>query len=458
MKILIMSNSLNLNSGFSKVAENMILGLRGLGHAVWFVGMQTSYTPRIYKIKFNGVGEDVGELPLISRDFDEYTQFGIILQKILPDVVIDIFQSDGGAGPGLENFVTMFKNTVWYTVVEGDGLGKVQRTVFRKVLEGGGRIVLPSIHGIIQCEEEDGLKEFIRKGIDLIPYGVDLDNDLDLDLDKKNKNDDEIVPVHEIVPLMIWNKDGKSWEQHNIRINELERYRRFDLKFIFGSVKQNVGVRHRMERLIGAFAKFIGVLSKQDKDRVLLHLHTMPYSMGGVDLLDIIKRIGKKCGMSVGKLEESIIFSYGDYRSSGWSDNGLKLLYNTFDCYVSASSGEGWGIPTVEAMACGIPIIAPRASSFNELVFNGGFDRGFEGRFCSGPRGLSCSGIYQMIEDGSSRFLVDEEDMASKMLEMYKDKDLRDRLGSNCSEFAKRFGWDKCIGKWDKLLKDFVGK
>ena len=36
----------------------------------------------------------------------------------------------------------------------------------------------------------------------------------------------------------------------------------------------------------------------------------------------------------------------------------LASLYRSADCFVSTSRGEGWGLPLMEAMACGLPAIA----------------------------------------------------------------------------------------------------
>ena len=36
----------------------------------------------------------------------------------------------------------------------------------------------------------------------------------------------------------------------------------------------------------------------------------------------------------------------------------LPKFYNSIDCYVSPSKGEGWGLPMSEAMACELPVIA----------------------------------------------------------------------------------------------------
>ncbi|HEV7767754.1 MAG TPA: glycosyltransferase [Thermoanaerobaculia bacterium] len=36
----------------------------------------------------------------------------------------------------------------------------------------------------------------------------------------------------------------------------------------------------------------------------------------------------------------------------------LATLYRSADCYISTTRGEGWGLPLLEAMACGLPAIA----------------------------------------------------------------------------------------------------
>ena len=39
-----------------------------------------------------------------------------------------------------------------------------------------------------------------------------------------------------------------------------------------------------------------------------------------------------------------------------------------FDVYVQTAGAEGFGMPILEAMACGTPVIAPDYSAMSELV------------------------------------------------------------------------------------------
>jgi glycosyltransferase involved in cell wall biosynthesis len=51
----------------------------------------------------------------------------------------------------------------------------------------------------------------------------------------------------------------------------------------------------------------------------------------------------------------------------------LPLWYNVADLFVYPSLYEGFGLPPLEAMACGVPVIASHASSLPEVVGDAGF-------------------------------------------------------------------------------------
>lgn len=49
----------------------------------------------------------------------------------------------------------------------------------------------------------------------------------------------------------------------------------------------------------------------------------------------------------------------------------MGMLHRSADCYVSASRGEGWNLPLMEAMACGRPAIATDWGAHREFVHDG---------------------------------------------------------------------------------------
>lgn len=46
----------------------------------------------------------------------------------------------------------------------------------------------------------------------------------------------------------------------------------------------------------------------------------------------------------------------------------IAQLYNLADCFVLPTRGEGWGLPIMEAMACGLPVITTRYSALTDYA------------------------------------------------------------------------------------------
>jgi len=53
------------------------------------------------------------------------------------------------------------------------------------------------------------------------------------------------------------------------------------------------------------------------------------------------------------------------------SDGQMATIYSALDVHLLASSGEGFGIPIIEAQACGCPVIVGDWTSMPELCFSG---------------------------------------------------------------------------------------
>ncbi len=53
------------------------------------------------------------------------------------------------------------------------------------------------------------------------------------------------------------------------------------------------------------------------------------------------------------------------------SSDSLATLYRSADCFVLPTRGEGWGLPILEAMACGLPVIATDWSGQTEFFHCG---------------------------------------------------------------------------------------
>lgn len=439
MKIHMISNSLFMNSGYSNVAKYLGLGLQKLGYSISMTGMQTAYEVD------NRYG--ILQYPIQTSVADETGQILMNLRTIDPDVVICIFQSDE---PSLNHIPSLFKKTIWYTTIEGARVPTYSMREFMHVIENGGKIVVPSLFGADEIGKEWSIMELDNMATHVIPYGYDDKIFRPIDLNNLSSS-----LSGEIISFLKWDdRDGKGdkgvigWSQYNVSIGDMLRDPSFKGKFIFGQVGQNFGIRKRFERLLQAYSILLGD-SQMLKDRTMLHLHTFPVSDLRINLMDECERLG---------IQKNVTFSYGDYRSSGWSEESLNILMNRFDCHVSASSGEGYSLPCLETMACGIPNIAPRFTSFPELIGEIDGDISKSKGLAKGlARGLLAElDTTQMTQTTSYKGLVNERDLASKMREMYNNKELRERCRKNCLSFVKDRTWDQVILKWDNLLKTLV--
>lgn len=94
------------------------------------------------------------------------------------------------------------------------------------------------------------------------------------------------------------------------------------------------------------------------------------------------------------------------------TDKELKALYENAACFVFASLYEGFGLPPLEAMASGCPVVVSRVASLPEL-FNGA-------TFFCDP--------------------YDPKDIAASIRTAIESPPPVDRL----MEFARKFSWEKC--------------
>jgi glycosyltransferase involved in cell wall biosynthesis len=112
-----------------------------------------------------------------------------------------------------------------------------------------------------------------------------------------------------------------------------------------------------------AFAAF-GELARRRGDAVLfVHSEQFGIGGGGINLEDL----ANACGIP--PLQIRWIDQYA-YRL-GLSDTSMADLYRASDVLLAPSRGEGFGIPVIEAQACGRPVIVSDFSAQPELVGDG---------------------------------------------------------------------------------------
>ena len=91
--------------------------------------------------------------------------------------------------------------------------------------------------------------------------------------------------------------------------------------------------------------------------------------------------------------------------SQGVSEEQLSDIYNLFDLYVQYAICEGFGMPQIEAAACGIPIFSVNYSAMEDVV----------NKLEATP--INVGSYFKELETEAIRVYPDENDFVSKMVD-----------------------------------------
>ena len=107
----------------------------------------------------------------------------------------------------------------------------------------------------------------------------------------------------------------------------------------------------------------------------------------------------------------------------------VKNEYLSSSVFILPSRFEGFGLVIIEAMACGVPVVA--------------FD-------CeNGPRSI--------IDDGETGFLIPPFDinaLSEKVMHLISDVNLRKQIGANAQEAASQYDIDRIGQQWKNLFEE----
>ncbi len=126
------------------------------------------------------------------------------------------------------------------------------------------------------------------------------------------------------------------------------------------------------------------------------------------------------CRIDAGLAEDELVLT--DFMP----DDDLVALYNMADLFVFPSKHEGFGLPPLEAMACGAPTLGANASSLPEVI-----------------------GWSEALFDPHS-----PANMAEKMSQALLDPAFRNKLKAHGTEQVKKFSWDASAVKAIAALED----
>jgi alpha-1,3-rhamnosyl/mannosyltransferase len=160
-----------------------------------------------------------------------------------------------------------------------------------------------------------------------------------------------------------------------------------------------VGTEHPRKNLTGLFRAFARLQSQTDAMLIKVGAPRAPQHAE-------LERLASSLGIAGRVMSVESV-----------SESDMPALYAAAHVLVLPSFYEGFGLPPLEAMACGTPVAVSRATSLPELVGDAGlyFD----------PR--------------------DERDLADALLRLLRSEDLRVELGTRGLERAKAYGWERTI-------------
>jgi glycosyltransferase involved in cell wall biosynthesis len=190
----------------------------------------------------------------------------------------------------------------------------------------------------------------------------------------------------------------RIYEGHSTKLSKREHasYQKFTFQGPYILFVGTIEPRKNLENLLNAFY----LLPEGIKEGVSLVI-AGGAGWGGVDLAGLVDRLGLTGRVILlGRVE----------------DDALADLYEGAHFLAMPSLYEGFGLPLVEAMAHGVPVLTSNISSMPEVA-------------------------------GEAGLLVDPWDVSSisqGMLTLFTDHELRGRLAAAATQVASRFSWDTC--------------
>jgi glycosyltransferase involved in cell wall biosynthesis len=235
------------------------------------------------------------------------------------------------------------------------------------------------------------------------------------------------LPTDVFFPLPVAEK--KRWRQ------EILGYHKKD-DFVALWVNRNAK-RKRPADVLWAWSIF---LEKYNITDATLLMHTDPYDSEGPHLIAVADMLG---------IQDSVLFSPErvDFEK-------MNILHNASDCCINIAYAEGFGLPTLEAMQVGNPIVAVKTGGLTRQVVDhrDGTENGVAldvtHRTLVGSQNVPF--IYEDYADVNA--------VAEGLYKLYSmDADQREALSKKCRSYAlEEFNLETTVDKWHNTLSGLV--
>lgn len=319
-------------------------------------------------------------------------------------------------------------------------------------VRGSGFYIENLKKSLLKCDKRNSYVflsegENLPKDIDLVHYPYFEPFFLTLPLIKKAKT---IVTIHDLTPLVFpnffpkgarggfkWQIQRRSLKNANAIITDSKSSKKDIIKFTgvdkekIHSVYLAAGEEFRKLEIINwklkitkrynlpeRFALYVGDITwNKNLPRLVEAIKkvNVPLVLVGKALVDKDFDKSNPWNQDLAKVQEFIESDNLFVRLGFISDKELVMLYNIATLFVMPSLYEGFGLPILEAMNCGCPVVTSKEGSLPEVA-------------------------------GDAVFYVDAYNVNSisgGILKIFKDKKFQDELSTKGLIQAKKFSWEK---------------
>lgn len=191
----------------------------------------------------------------------------------------------------------------------------------------------------------------------------------------------------------------------------------------------------RLKKKFGLLSPFVlyggGSDERKNLPRLIEAYAMLPARVRGQHQLILAGKMPEGDIKQLKHLAERLGLAEGELLFTGYvSDEELLALYNTCKLFVFPSWHEGFGLPALEAMSCGAPVIGANTTSLPEVI---GCDEALFNPF-------------------------DVTAISSKLQDVLTDEELRNRLCEHAIKQTSLFSWDKtaklAIVSWERVLAE----
>ena len=232
-----------------------------------------------------------------------------------------------------------------------------------------------------------------------------------------------------------------EYRQNGMR-DEVRKKMNWEDKFVVIVVSTNVR-RKQLPRISEAMS----ILKHEFKQKdIVCYMHTVPFQhhwLEGWNMMEVDEMYDVNDIVhyhpAMNKFNASVP------EKTGRADfPGLVELYNAADLFVSASQVEGFGLPTAEAMACGVPVLVPKYAAGWEIA---------------SPAGRGIPVTDWEVHKTSTRYAnVAPRDIAKEILRLKRDPKQLQRMSAAGLERVKDFQWSAFRSKVVEQVEEIVNR